>query len=132
MPILDGLNEIAEEDTRPGNQPDQRRAAAGMGAGGDLPHPAVQGRTQNSLERDEVTLQSAAAIQLCTLNADEVRAYLDADAAGQAAKARWKFCTRCAQVLRLRLGETLRTPLMVSLARAIYNPRPDEVVGALA
>ena len=52
------------------------------------------------------------------------------DAAGPAAKARW------APVLAVLgteapAGQALKTPLMVGLARAIYNPRPGELAGTL-
>jgi hypothetical protein len=78
----------------------------------------------------EVSLRAAAAVQLCPLDADAVRGYLHDDAAGPVARARW------APVLAVLgtdtpAGQALRTPLMVSLARAIYNPRPGELAGIL-
>jgi hypothetical protein len=71
----------------------------------------------------EATLRGAAAIQLRPLDADAVRRYLCADASGPAARARWD------PVLTLLgtgapAGQALDTPLMVGLARAIYNPAP--------
>ena len=77
-----------------------------------------------------MTLRGAAAIQLNKLDACAVRRYLCDDAAGPVAKARWD------PVLDV-LGtdapaaQVLITPLMVGLARAIYNPRPGELTGAL-
>ena len=78
----------------------------------------------------EVTLRAAAAIQLRPLDADSVRDYLCDDAAGPAARARW------APVFAV-LGtgapaaHALGRPLMVGLARTIYNPMPGERAGAL-
>jgi hypothetical protein len=129
LPVLDGLDEISEEvrgsaisrindALRPGEQ------------------VVVTCRTQQY--RDvvrpkggaEVTLRAAAAIQLRPLDADAVRSYLCDDAAGPVGKARW------APVLAVLgteapAGQALRTPLMVGLARAIYNPRPGELAGTL-
>ena len=78
----------------------------------------------------EVTLRAAAAVQLRPLDADTVRKYLCDDAGGPVAKARWD------PVLAMLgtdapAGQALQTPLMVGLARAIYNPRPGELAGAL-
>ena len=78
----------------------------------------------------EVMLRAAAAVQLQPLDADTVRSYLCDDAAGPVTRARW------APVLAVLgteapAGQALNTPLMISLARAIYNPRPGESAGAL-
>ena len=78
----------------------------------------------------EATLRAAAAVQLCPLDAGAVRDYLYDDAAGPASRARW------APVLKVLgtdapAGQALDTPLMVGLARAIYNPRPGELAGTL-
>lgn len=78
----------------------------------------------------EVTLRGAAGISLCPLDVDAVRNYLCDDAAGPVAKARWD------PVLGVLgseapAGQALTTPLMVSLARTIYNPRPGELIGTL-
>ena len=78
----------------------------------------------------EVTLRAAAAVQLCPLDANAVRGYLCDDAAGPVARARW------APVLAMLgteapAGQALDTPLMVGLARSIYNPRPGELAGTL-
>jgi hypothetical protein len=129
MPILDGLDEIPEQvrssavsrindALRPGEQvvvtcrSKEYRAAV----------PPDNGA--------EVILRAAAAVQLRPLDADTVRSYLCDDAAGPAARARW------APVLAVLgtaapAGQALRTPLMVGLARAIYNPRPGELAGSL-
>ena len=129
LPVLDGLDEI----------PGQVRGAA-INRINDALRPGEQVvvtcRTQQYRDtvrpQDglEVTLRAAAAVQLCPLDADAVRGYLDDDAAGPVTKARW------APVLTI-LGteapaaQALTTPLMVGLARAIYNPRPGELAGNL-
>lgn len=78
----------------------------------------------------QVNLRGTAAIQLRPLDANAVRAYLCEDAAGPAAKARWEpvFAVLATKV---PAGQALKTPLMVGLARAIYNPRPREEIGGL-
>jgi NACHT domain len=74
------------------------------------------------------TLRAAAVVKLSPLDADAVADYLRADA-GQAA-ARWDPVIACLGS-RAAVGRALETPLMVGLARTIYNPRPGEHVGAL-
>jgi NACHT domain len=130
LPVLDGLDEIPEQvrgpaisrindALRPGEQvvvtcrSDEYRAVV---------------RPQGGAE---VTLRAAAAVQLRPLDADAVRSYLCDDAAGPVARARWD------PVLAVLgtgapAGQALGTPLMVGLARAVYNPRPGELAGALS
>jgi hypothetical protein len=129
LPVLDGLDEISEQVRGPAIS----RINDALRPGQPL---VVTCRTQQY--RDvvrpqgdlEVTLRAAAAVQVRPLDADTVRDYLSDDAAGPAAKARW------ASVLAV-LGteapaaQALSTPLMVGLARAIYNPRPGELAGTL-
>ena len=78
----------------------------------------------------EVTLRGAAAVQLRPLDADAVRGYLCDDAAGPVAKARWDPVLAVLGT-EAPAGQALKTPLMVGLARAIYNPRPGELAGEL-
>jgi hypothetical protein len=78
----------------------------------------------------EVTLRAAAAVQLRPLDADAVRNYLWDDAAGPIPKARWNPVIQVPGT-EAPVGQALRTPLMVGLARADYNPRPGEVAGTL-
>ena len=129
LPILDGLDEI----------PEQVRGFA-ISRINDALRPGEQVvvtcRTQQYRdavrppEGVEATLRAAVAVQLCPLNADAVRTYLLEDAAGPASRARWE------PVLKVLgtdtpAGQALGTPLMVGLARAIYNPRPGELAGDL-
>jgi len=78
----------------------------------------------------EVTLRAAAAVQLRPLDADAVRDYLRDDAGGPVAKARWDSVLAVLGT-EAPAGQALSTPLMVGLARAIYNPRPGELAGTL-
>ena len=129
LPVLDGLDEIADEvrgpaisrindALRPGEQvvvtcrTEQYRDAV---------------RPQGGLE---VTLRAAAAIQLRPLDPDAIRGYLCDDAAGPVAKARWDPVLAVLGT-EAPAGQALATPLMVGLARAIYNPRPGELAGTL-
>jgi NACHT domain len=129
LPVLDGLDEIPEavrgpaisrinDALRPGEQvvvtcrTRQYRAAV---------------RPQGGLE---VTLRAAAAIRLRPLRPDAIRSYLCDDAAGPVTRARWDSVLAVLGT-KAPTGQALRTPLMVGLARAIYNPRPGELAGAL-
>ena len=120
LPVLDGLDEIPEsarpvaiaqinKELRPGEQ------------------VVVTCRTKQyqaavcPQDGEGVALR-AAAVQLSTLRFDEVASYLRKDA-GPAA-GRWDFLDTLSAGSPVR--QALATPLMAGLARAIYNPRPDE------
>lgn len=129
VPILDGLDEIPQENRGPAIS--QINDALRPGAQLIVTCRSQQYRDAVRPEGGtEVTLRGAAAIELRPLDADAVRDYLCDDAAGPAARARWE------PVLKLLgteapVGQALGTPLMVGLARTIYNPRPGELTGAL-
>jgi hypothetical protein len=129
LPILDGLDEI----------PEGVRGSA-ISQINDLVRPGerlvVTCRSQQYRDavrpKDGVgaALRAMAAVQLRPLDADSVRSYLCDDASGPAAKARWDPVFAVLGTEK-PAGQALRTPLMVGLARAIYNPRPGELAGAL-
>jgi hypothetical protein len=129
IPILDGLDEIPEDVRGPAISEINDALRPGE-------YLVVTCRTQQYRDAVrppdsvEVVLTGAAAIQLRPLNADDVRHYLCDDAAGPAAKSRWDGAF---QVLEpgAPAWQALSTPLMVGLARAIYNPRPGELTGTL-
>ena len=128
LPVLDGLDEI----------PEQVRGPA-ISRINDALRPGEQVvmtcRTQQyrdtvmSQGGVEVTVRGAAAIRLRPLDAEAVRSYL-CDASGPVARARWDPVLAVLGT-KTPTGQALSTPLMVSLARAIYNPRPGERAGAL-
>src|ERR1019366_2391393 len=76
----------------------------------------------------EVTLRAAAAVQLRPLDPKAVGGYLCNAAAGPVTKARWEPVLAVLGT-EAPAGQALATPLMVGLARAIYNPRPGELAG---
>ena len=129
LPVLDGLDEI----------PEQIRGSAiskindALRPGEHLVVTCRSKEYQNAVRPQdgiEVTLRGAAAVQLCPLDADTVGNYLCEDAAGPVARERWD------PVLSLLgteapVGQALSTPLMIALARTIYNPRPGELAGEL-
>ena len=128
LPILDGLDEIPEDVRGPAIS----RINDALQPGEQI---VIACRTQQYQDAvrpqggSEVTLR-AAAVELRPLDADTVRRYLCDDAAGPVMRSRWD------PVLALLgtdapVGHALRTPLMVSLARMIYNPRPGELVEGL-
>ena len=129
LPILDGLDEI----------PDRVRGPAISRINASLrPGEQVVVTCRTEQYRDavrppdglEVTLRAAAAIQLRPLDADAVRRYLRDDAPGPAARARWDPVL-AALGTQAPAGQALSTPLMVGLARAIYNPRAGELAGIM-
>ena len=129
LPVLDGLDEIPEQVRGPAIS----RINDTLRPGERL---VVTCRTQQyqdavrPLDGPEVTLRAATAVQVRLLGADVVRDYLSDDAAGPAARARWApvFAVLGTEV---PAAQALSTPLMVGLARAIYNPRPGELAGTL-
>ncbi|MCQ8768173.1 NACHT domain-containing protein [Streptomyces telluris] len=73
-----------------------------------------------------VKLAGTAGIELCPLSAADATAYLQRDAGGTSEAAdRWATLTTQLGT-PTPVGEALRTPLMLFLARTIYNPRPGE------
>ncbi|MFB9237577.1 hypothetical protein ACFFWC_18810 [Plantactinospora siamensis] len=130
LPILDGLDEMPPEQ--------RRHALAGINDAlqtGD--RLVVACRTEDYQQVVDppagvpVKLRGAAGIVLSAPDADAVRGYLRREAGGSpAAAARW------APVLAAldggtAVGAALRSPLLVSMASTIYNPRPGEDAGTL-
>jgi hypothetical protein len=126
LPILDGLDEIPE--------PVRPIAITRINEELQPDEPiVVTCRTEayraavSPLDSQGAVLR-AAAVQLNTLEFDEVASYLRKDA-GPAAESRWKFLDTLSS--RSPTRQALATPLMVGLARAIYNPRPHERISDL-
>jgi Pentapeptide repeats (8 copies)/NACHT domain len=125
MPVLDGLDEIPEQVRGPAIS----RINDAIRPGEHLMVTCRTRQYRDAVRPDEgieVTLRGAAAIELRPLGAEAVRGYLGDDAAGPQARARWEpvFSVLGTET---PVGLALSTPLMVGLARAIYNPRPGEL-----
>jgi hypothetical protein len=130
LPILDGLDEIPEgvrelaikkiNEMQPGLPMLVTCRTEPTGTGGPAGQPVVG---------SQFALQ-AAALQLCPLDsradAAAVRDYLSRG--HPHAAARWEPVVRMLGT-RTPLGQALTTPLMISLARLIYSPPPDERTG---
>ena len=129
LPVLDGLDEIPEQVRGPAIS----RINDALRPGEQV---VVTCRTEQYRDAvrpqggAEVTLRAAAAVQLRPLDADAVRGYLCDDAAGPVTRARWGPVLAVLGT-EAPAGQALDTPLMVGLARAIYNPRPGELAGTL-
>ena len=129
LPVLDGLDEIPE-----------RARGSAISQINDALRPGEQlvvtcrTRQYRDVIRPwggvEVALRAAATVQLRPLDANAVRGYLCDDAAGLVTRARWDPVLAVLGT-EAPAGQALSTPLMVGLARAIYNPRPGELTGAL-
>ena len=129
LPILDGLDEV------PGS--DRVRAIKRINEA-SRPNESlvVTCRAQEfkatvrPFGRDRIVLRAAAVVELRPPDATVIADYLRDDAFSPAAAARW------APVLNVLgtpapVAQALTTPLMVGLARAIYNPRPGEMARAV-
>jgi hypothetical protein len=129
LPIVDGLDEIHDAVRGPALS----RINDALRPGQRL---VVTCRTEQYRDAvrpqagAEVTLRAAAAVQLCPLDASVVSGYLRDDAAGPAAAARWGPVLASLGT-QAPVALALTTPLMVGLARAVYNPRPGEHAGTL-
>ena len=124
LPILDGLDEISPAGLRLAIRQINDALQPGEGV-------VVTCRTKDyrvavrPTHDSEVTLRAAAAIALHPLDPETVRQYLLADAQGPAARARWNPVID-ALASNAPVAKALTTPLMVSLARIIYNSRPGD------
>lgn len=124
FPILDGLDEIPEIVR--GRAIKRINEAVQPGAG-----LVVTCRTKEYIDavrpqhRQEVTLHGAAGIELCPLDVTDIAKYLQTDAGGPVGAARWAPVITDLGTAK-PIGQVLRTPLMVSLARAIYNRYPGD------
>ena len=124
LPILDGLDEIPQGVRGPAIS----RINDGLRPGERLVVTCRSEQYRDAIRPRggvEVTLRAAAAVQLCPLDDEAVRRYLCDDAGGPSARARWEPVIAVLGT-DASAGQALRTPLMVSLARTIYNPRPGE------
>ncbi|MFJ2828507.1 NACHT domain-containing protein [Streptomyces sp. NPDC087263] len=125
LPVLDGFDEIATP----------LRSAALSAINEALPfgHPVVLssrvGEYRNVVRPRfgfPVRLAGAAGIELRPLEVDDAAAYLRRDAGGSGYSAdRWEPVTARLDTTT-PVGTVLRTPLMLFLARTIYNPRVGE------
>ena len=130
LPLLDGLDEIPGAVR--GRAISQINDALRPGE-----HVVVTCRSEQyrdavrPLKGPEVTLRAAAAVLLHSLDATTVASYLRTDAGGPTAEARWDPVLADLGT-QTPVGQALTTPLMVGLARTIYNPRPGESAQELA
>ncbi len=126
VPVLDGLDEIAEEL--------RNSAIARLNdAIGPIHGLILSCRTDayatavHPAPGMDVPLIGAAGVELCPLEAEEVATYLQISAGGPVGAARW---TPVIEAMSADppppVAQALTTPLMASLARAIYNPRTRE------
>lgn len=131
VPVLDGLDEI----------PDAVRGSAlarindAMRPGESLVLAARTAEYRRAVCPPggvEVLLTGAAGITLRPLDVSVVSDYLRGSAGGTTAAARWDtvlstFTADCPPPV----AQALTTPLLVTLARASYNPRPGETLAAV-
>ncbi|MEU7524429.1 NACHT domain-containing protein [Saccharothrix sp. NPDC042600] len=128
--VLDGLDEIPE----PLRGPALGEINLALHGGRPL---VISSRTDayraatRPLHGQQVTLTGAAGIRLQPLRTNDVLAYLRSSAGGPAGERRWARVERSARDGGL-LADVLRTPLMATLARTVYNPAPrDSAAGPL-
>ncbi|HET6358176.1 NACHT domain-containing protein [Streptomyces sp.] len=131
LPVLDGFDEIPE--------PFRAMALDAINAALPLGQPLVlssrvteYGDTQAPARGVPVRLCGAAAVELRPLDAQDIADYLKRDAGGRhtEAAARWDPVIRLLGTDAL-VARALTTPLMLFLARTVYNPRPGEQAAVL-
>lgn len=125
LPILDGFDEIPDE---------LRRTAIGKINEAPIPRSGLILAARIEAYRDAVNghdgsqvWQGAAGIELCPLEASVVADYLKEASDNPEVAERWDAVTRTLGTDNPPpVAQVLTTPLMVTLARAIYNPRDKE------
>jgi hypothetical protein len=128
-PVLDGLDEIARELRTPAIT-ELNRSMRGHIRGLILSCRTDAYETAVRPASDvEFPLAGAAGIELAPLPAEEVAEYLKNSAGGPVGAARWSpVITAMSAIPPPPVAEVLTSPLMAALARAIYNPPPEEVL----
>jgi hypothetical protein len=125
MPILDGLDEIPEAVR--GIAISMINDALRPGEGIVVTcRTAVYRAAVRPAQGPEVTLRAAAGVELQPLNPEDVAKYLLAGAGGPKAAGRWDPVVRN-MTAGAPLSRFLATPLAVTLASSVYNPRPGEL-----
>ena len=123
LPVLDGLDEVVES-ARPvaiARINDELRPGEGV----VVTCRTAQYQTAINPQYGQGATLQAAAVQLNALEFDEIARYLRTDA-GPAGDERWGFLNTLSAESPIR--QTLTTPLMAGLTRAVYNPRLGERV----
>jgi len=127
-PVLDGLDEIATELRTPAitalNHAMGHVRGLILSCRTDAYETAVR-----PAPGVEYPLAGAAGIELTPLSAEDVAEYLKESAGGPVGGARWApVLAAMRAVPPPPVAEVLTSPLMAALARAIYNPPPEEVL----
>ena len=127
--VLDGLDEIPDNLLR--SAISEINNALRPGEGVVLSSRAGQYRQAvDPSDTRSVRLRGASGVELSDLDPADGGAYLMRDAGTLTAAARWHPVLDTLGT-GAPVAMTFRTPLMVGLARTIYNPRPDEPVALL-
>ncbi|MFD8288795.1 NACHT domain-containing protein [Streptomyces lavendulae] len=132
LPVLDGLDEIPAA-VRPAAL---SQINVALSPGGKI---VLSSREQEFREALAPTtsvpskLSGAAGVALQPVRHEAVAEYLlrDSGGAGTAAATRWAPVTSHLSCGDTALAQALSTPLMLFLARTLYNPRPGEQTGSL-
>ncbi|PWI13681.1 NACHT domain-containing protein [Streptomyces sp. Act143] len=130
LPVLDGFDEIPE--------PFRARALDAVNSALRPGQPLVlssraeeYGATLAPADGVPVRLSGAATVELRPLQVPDVAAYLRRDAGGgESADARWEPVVRLLGT-DTPVARALTSPLMLFLARTVYNPRPGEGAAGL-
>lgn len=129
LPILDGLDEIA--DAARGHAIGRINDAARAGE-----RFVVTCRRESfesavrPADGSSVTLRGAAGVELCPLDDSVITSYLCPDGASPDDMLRWQPLLACVKTGG-PVARVLSNPLMLSLTRTIYNPRPGDLAGSV-
>ncbi|MEV4389198.1 NACHT domain-containing protein [Micromonospora sp. NPDC049580] len=131
LPLLDGLDEMPE-----GMRPEAITAInEALRAGSGIVIASRTDQFRQALGQPdgvEVRLAGATGIGLNLVPPTAVAQYLEDSAGGKASTARWQPVRKALHAQPANpVAQALSTPLMATLARTLYNPRPNEAASGL-
>jgi NACHT domain len=126
VPVLDGLDEIPDEVRGPAIA----EISYGLQPGWQAVVTSRTEQYRDMMSNNPRPALRAGAIELRPLDAQVISRYLIDVAGGRESAVRWAPVL-AALATTSPVAQALATPLMISLARVIYNPRPGENAGSL-
>ncbi|WP_167336177.1 NACHT domain-containing protein [Amycolatopsis alba] len=131
LPIVDGLDEMAER-LRPDTIRSMNQFLQAPGQRIVVTCRTEEFRAACRPGDREVTLVASAGVELCPLEPGEVADYLESSSEGPARAGQWGPVRKALQEFpEVPVVQALRTPLLASMARELYNPAAGDLDAAL-